>query len=151
MNLDSHALPLGRAFAAAFVLALLLAAGCSEKGGTNVDIPFRVVLIEPVSGSTNVPCGDTIRVTFNGPIDTTAVFDDDYPRYFIAGINSGGVLEPGTFLSNSDRTVNLPFTFVASTSFQFTFLQAQGENGRTLETPAETTFETAPPGPPGCP
>lgn len=151
MNIDSRAPSLAPALAAAFVLALLAAAGCSEEGGPNLDIPFRVVLIEPLRGTTNVACNDTIRVTFNGPIDTTAVFDDEPPRYFLAGITAGGVLEPGTFLSNADRTLNLPFTFVASTSFQFTFLQAQGENGRMLETPALSTFDTAPSGQQGCP
>ena len=136
---------------AALVFALLLV-GCGEEGGPNTTVPFRVVLVEPTPLSTNVSCVDTIRVTFNQPIDTTAVFDDEPPRYFVAGINSGAFFDgPGTFLSNSGRTLNLPFTFVPSTTFTFSFLQARGQEGENLETQAQTTFETAPSGQQGCP
>ncbi len=138
---------------AALALAILLvtAGGCSEKGGPNTDIPFRVVFIEPSVGSTNVACSDTIRITFNSPIDTTAVFDDQPPRYFLAGIRPQGVLDAqGTFLSNFGRTLNLPFTFVPSTSYTFDFTRARGENGELLETAAQTTFQTAASGQ-GCP
>jgi hypothetical protein len=130
----------------------LLVVGCGEDGGPNTTVPFRVVLIEPTPLSTNISCTDTIHVTFNVPIDTTAVFDDEHPGYFVAGINSGAVFDgPGTSVSNSGRTLNLPFTFVPSTNFTFNFLIAQGENGEQLETPAQTTFQTAPSGQQGCP
>jgi len=150
------ALPAIRALPALGVLVALVFAlylmGCSEEGGPNTTFPFRVVLIEPTPLSTNIPCTDTIRVTFNQPIDTTAVFDDEAPRYFVAGINSGAAFDgPGTFLSNSGRTINLPFTFQPSTNFTFSFLQARGEGGENLETQAQTTFETAPSGQQGCP
>jgi hypothetical protein len=134
------------------VLALSAAGGCGDEESLNTTIPFRVVLIEPLSGTQDVACTDTIRVTFNQAIDTTAVVDNEPPRYFVAGINSGAALNTaGIFLSNQGRTLNLPFTFQPSTHFTFSFLQAIGQDGQALETQGQTTFDTLPSGQGGCP
>ncbi len=126
--------------------------GCSQKGGTNTTITFRAVLVEPRAGSTNVPCEDTIRVTFNKAIDTTAVYDVDRPRYFKASIQPGAIFDSlGVFLSNDDRTLNLPFTFAPNTNYTFNFTLARSQDGKELETSAQTTFQTATSGALGCP
>jgi Bacterial Ig-like domain len=138
---------------------------CSDSGGPNTEQSFRIVLMEPTVASLNVACNDTIRVTFNHPIDTTAVYDDEVPRYFIATIDpSNSVIfdAAGVTLSNpeldandqpipgTNRTLNLPFEFAPGTNYTFNFDIARDTSGRELETRGSTTFQTAP-GAPGCP
>jgi hypothetical protein len=145
--------------------ALLLGApACDESGGPNTELSFRVVLLEPTAGSTNVACEDTIRVTFNHPIDTTAVYDpENRPHYFIATIAPPALFDSlGVTLSNpeedvngdpipgTERTLNLPFEFAPATNYTFNFDLARDQDGRELETRASTVFQTAA-GPPGCP
>ncbi|HWN82752.1 MAG TPA: Ig-like domain-containing protein, partial [Candidatus Udaeobacter sp.] len=144
--------------------AILLAApACDQGGGPNVDPSFRVVFLEPSAGSTNVACSDTIRVTFNHPIDTTAVYDTSRPQYFLAGIQPSALFDSlGVTLSNpetdvngqpipgTNRTLNLPFRFAPATNYTFNFDLARNTDGRELETRASTVFQTAA-GPPGCP
>ncbi len=145
-------------------LAVLAASGCDQGGGPNVSASFRVVLLEPGAGATNIACRDTIFVTFNNPIDTTAVYDEDPPRYFVATLNAGATLDvAGVFLSNpettpggqpipgTERTLGLPFTFLPETNYIFNFLIARDTNGRELETTAQTAFRTADSGQQGCP
>jgi hypothetical protein len=150
---------------AAFGLGIFLAApACDEGGGPNTELSFRVVLLEPTAGSTNVACLDTIRVTFNHPIDTTAVYDpENRPHYFLASIAPPALFDSlGVTLSNpeedvsgdpipgTERTLNLPFEFAPATNYTFNFDIARDQDGRELETRASTVFQTAA-GPPGCP
>ena len=136
---------------------------CDQGGGPNVESSFRVVLLEPNAGSTNVSCADTIRVTFNHPIDTTAVYDTSRPKYFLAGIQPSALFDSlGVTLSNpeedvngdpipgTERTLNLPFIFAPATNYTFNFDLARDQDGHELETRASTVFQTAA-GPPGCP
>lgn len=150
---------------AAFLSAFLVAAGCDQGGGPNVSESFRVVLVEPrVGGATRIACRDTVFVTFNSPIDTTAIYDDEPPRYFLASIAPGAALDvAGVALSNpettaggqpipgTERTLILPFTFLPNTNYTFNFLLARGQNGDELETSAQTAFTTAVSGQQGCP
>lgn len=135
--------------------ALLAASGCDQGGGPNVSESFRVVLIEPRAGVSGIACLDTVFVTFNAPIDTTAIYDDEAPRYFLATIESGAALDvAGVALTNpettpggqpipgTERTLILPFTFVPNANFTFNFVLARGQNGEELETSAQTTFST---------
>jgi hypothetical protein len=151
------------------VATLLALPACDESGGPNVEASFRVVFLEPSAGATNVAaddtagaCSDTIRVTFNHPIDTTAVYDPNYPHYFKAGIAPSAAFDSlGVTLSNpeedangqpipgTERTLNLPFKFLAGTNYTFDFDLARDQDGRELETRASTVFQTAA-GPPGC-
>jgi hypothetical protein len=150
---------------AALVLGFAsLLAACNQSGGPNVAPSFRVVLLEPTAGSTNVACNDTIHVTFNHSLDTTAVYDElHYPHYFLAGIQPPGIFDSlGVTLSNpetdangqaihgTERTLNLPFTFAPATNYTFNFDIARNQDGQELETRASTVFQTAA-GPPGCP
>lgn len=139
------------AIAPALLLAFLAAGGCgnSEPDTTS----FRVVLIEPLTNRTaRRPCQDTIRVTFNRAIDTTAVFDVGVPRYFLASIQPSASFDSlGVFLTNFDRTLNLPFEFQSDTRFTFDFVLAQDQEGRQLESRAQTNFTTATSGNLGCP
>jgi hypothetical protein len=152
------------ALIAAGLAAFLAASGCDQGGGPNVSESFRVVLIEPRAGTSSIPCRDTVFVTFNAPIDTTAIYDDEAPRYFVASINSGAALDvAGVALTNpettpggepipgTERTLVLPFDFASNTNFTFSFVLARGQNGEELETSAQTTFRTAPSGQQGCP
>ena len=145
------------------VATLLALPACDEGGGPNVEASFRVVFLEPSAGATNVACSDTIRVTFNHPIDTTAVYDVSRPKYFLAAIQPSAIFDSlGVTLSNpesdvngqpipgTERTLNLPFTFAAATNYTFNFDLARDQDGRELETRASTVFQTAA-GPPGCP
>jgi hypothetical protein len=123
---------------------------CEGGGGPNTRPTFRAVHVEPLAGSINRGCGngvvcrDTIRVTFNRAIDTTAVFDDEAPRYFrgtIAG--TGAALDvAGTTVSNEMRTLVIPFQFLTNTDYVFTLDTAQDQDGNLLETSASTSFRT---------
>jgi hypothetical protein len=149
------------ALGAASLVAFL---ACGDDGGPNTEISFRIVLMEPAVASLNVACHDTIRVTFNQPIDTTAVYDDEQPDYFLATMTPvGAILDiDGITLSNpeldandqpipgTNRTLNLPFEFAPGTTYTFNFDMARDTSGRELETRGSTTFQTAP-GAPGCP
>jgi hypothetical protein len=153
-----------RAFLAALGAASLIAVlACDESGGPNTEQSFRIVLMEPTVASLNVPCNDTIRVTFNHPIDTTVVYDEEVPRYFLATIQPSAIFDAvGVTLTNpeldandepipgTERTLNLPFTFAPGTNYTFNFDIARDTSGRELETRGSTTFQTAP-GAPGCP
>jgi hypothetical protein len=156
--------PISVALVAAALAAFLFAAGCDDSGGPNVSESFRVVLVEPPAGAPSIPCRDTVFVTFNSPLDTTAIYDDEAPRYFLATIQPGAALDvAGVALSNpettpggepiagTERTLILPFTFLPNTNYTFNFLLARGQNGDELETSAQTTFRTAPSGQQGCP
>jgi len=149
---------------AALLSALLAASGCDQGGGPNVSESFRVVLVEPPAGASNIPCRDTVFVTFNAPIDTTAIYDDEAPRYFLATIQPGAALAAaevaltnpettagGDPIPDTERTLVLPFTFLPNTNYTLNFLLARGKNGEELETSAQTTFRTAPSGQQGCP
>ncbi len=149
---------------AATAAVLMVAPGCDEGGGPNVTESFRVVLVEPTAGSQNASCRDTIYVTFNSPLDTTAVYDDEAPRYFLATLQPGAALDVNAvFLSNpetsasgqpipgTERTLGLPFDFLPSTNYTFNFIIARNQDGRELETSAQTTFRTAATGQQGCP
>jgi len=142
---------------------LLALPACDESGGPNTEASFRVVFLEPSAGATNVACSDTIRVTFNHPIDTTAVYDENRPQYFLASIQPSAIFDDlGVTLSNpesdvngqpipgTERTLNLPFTFAPATNYTFDFNIARDQDGSELETRASTVFQTAA-GPPGCP
>jgi hypothetical protein len=149
---------------AAFLAAILGATGCDDSGGPNVEESFRVVLVEPRAGATGIPCPDTVFVTFNSPIDTTAVYDDEAPRFFLATIQPGAALNAaevalsnpettpgGDPIPGTERTLVLPFTFLPNTNYTFNFLLARGKNGEELETTAQTSFRTAGSGQQGCP
>lgn len=138
------------------VATLLALPACDESGGPNVEASFRVVFLEPSAGATSIPCKDTIRVTFNHPIDTTAVYDPfNYPHYFIAGIAPSAAFDSlGVTLSNpetdvngqpipgTERTLNLPFEFLDGVNYTFDFNLARDQDGRELETRASTVFQT---------
>jgi len=128
----------------------LVAFGCDGGGGPNTRRSFRAVLIEPSPGSIGLGCGngavcmDTIRITFNNPIDTTAVLDDERPRYFLASLApSGFILDSlGTTVTNDMRTLVIPFTFSRNVAYDFALLDARDTDGNPLETTASTSFET---------
>lgn len=149
---------------AAFLSAFLAASGCDQGGGPNVSESFRVVLVEPRAGASGIPCPDTVFVTFNSPIDTTVIYDDEAPRFFLATIQPGAALAAaevalsnpettagGEPIPGTERTLILPFTFLPNTNYTFNFLLARGQNGDELETTAQTTFRTATSGQQGCP
>ncbi|MGD8395114.1 MAG: Ig-like domain-containing protein [Candidatus Eiseniibacteriota bacterium] len=155
----SHLAPTGgwhRGAAARWSPALVsLAVGtmilaCDGGGGPNTRPTFRAVHVEPLAGSINRGCGngvvcrDTIRVTFNRAIDTTAVFDDEAPRYFLGSIaGTGAALDlAGTTVSNEMRTLVIPFQFLTNTDYVFTLDMAQDTDGNLLETTASTSFRT---------
>jgi hypothetical protein len=129
--------------------ALALVIACDGGGGVNTQVTFRAVLIEPPTGSIGRGCGsggsclDTVRVTFNRSIDTTAVLDPlNRPRYFLASLSGTGFIldSLGTTVSNEMRTLIIPFQFVPGNTYTFTMLAAQDTDGNQLENTARTTF-----------
>jgi hypothetical protein len=129
-------------------LALALALSCSGGGGVNTQITFRAVLIEPPSGSIGRGCSqqgscwDTVRVTFNRAIDTTAVLDESTPRFFVGSVSGTGfdLDAEGTTVSNEMRTLVIPFRSVPGNTYTFTLLEAVDLDGNLIENTARTTF-----------
>ncbi len=138
------------------IWSLLLAAalsGCNGGGGPNTERSFRAVLIEPTPGSEGrgcesaaATCLDTVRITFNAAIDTTAILDDETPRYFLATLGGVGFQldVQGTTLSNEGRTLVIPFQFTADNRYEFTLLEAVDTMGNRLENTAATSFRMGP-------
>ncbi len=131
--------------ALALVLALTLA--CEGGGGPNTQSTFRAVFLEPEPGQTggcmsSGACVDTVRITFNHAIDTTAVLDTSRPRYFLASLTGGGFIldSLGTTVTNEMRTLVIPFELLHGTNYTFTLLQAVDLEGRQLENAASTSF-----------
>lgn len=105
--------------------------------------PLQVTIMEPMSGSGNVPLQTGVRFSFNDPIRPETFNMDSYTDTWIV-FPRDKVTINGVFFTDNNRTVIFDVTHSGNGDYTWLLFGVRGQDGQMMSQPGLLTYTTAP-------